>query len=383
MRKRRGAVLLLACVATGLVAASGAVAFGTFSEGASLSASGYVYQTRVADVTGDRIPDIVASTDSATAGQDGFMVYAGTGGGHFSSAGVLHGAGSGTEGVAVGRFDSGKRLDVALSDYLQNSITLYYGQQSGGFTTGPSLDGATGTFLLEAADMNGDKRKDLVSINYAATGSTAISVFLRKPGGSFATRVDYPAAGTYEHGLAVGRIDGDKHPDVVAQASEGVVSVYLGKPNGTLEREPDVPVPGGGSYNNVALGDFDGDHKTDLAAADYDDDTLSIFHGKGNGRFALPPKVAGFSGDFGPEGIATGDFNRDGKLDLAAAGYTTTEVRVLLGRGNGKFKSNPKRYPESAQSYGLAAARLNSDKGLDLVEGTDSTVEPLINKKKP
>jgi hypothetical protein len=83
---------------------------------------------------------------------------------------------------------------------------------------------------------------------------------------------------------------------------------------------------GGGPFS-VAAGDFNGDGKLDLAVANFFSDTVSIFLGTGTGSFG--PKT-----DFGTGShsfsVAVGDFNRDGKLDLAVVNIDSDTVSILL-----------------------------------------------------
>ncbi|MGD0998743.1 MAG: VCBS repeat-containing protein, partial [Thermoleophilia bacterium] len=85
---------------------------------------------------------------------------------------------------------------------------------------------------------------------------------------------------------------------------------------------------------SVAVGDFNNDGKQDLATADYGSNAVSVLLGNGNGGF-------GAKTDFGtgayPEPIAVADFNADGKQDLATASESTSAVSVLLGNGKGGF----------------------------------------------
>jgi hypothetical protein len=86
----------------------------------------------------------------------------------------------------------------------------------------------------------------------------------------------------------------------------------------------------------VATGDFNGDGKLDLAVTNNMDNTVSILTGNGDGTFkALSTAATGQS----PQGIVTADFNGDGKLDLAIANYGSGTVSIFLGKGDGTFET--------------------------------------------
>src|SRR5439155_1700338 len=97
----------------------------------------------------------------------------------------------------------------------------------------------------------------------------------------------------------------------------------------------------------VAVGDFNRDGKLDLAVADYgsgchgylcntSSTTVSVLLGNGDGTFQAPRT---FVAGIGPNSVAVGDFNGDGILDLAVANYISWTVSVLLGSGDGAFRA--------------------------------------------
>src|SRR6266511_2449891 len=79
---------------------------------------------------------------------------------------------------------------------------------------------------------------------------------------------------------------------------------------------PPDQLPPNTNPNSVAIADFNGDGKLDLAVANTDTDNVSVLLGNGNGTFSSAQNFA--AGD-GPQSVAIGDFNGDGKRDLAVA----------------------------------------------------------------
>ena len=84
----------------------------------------------------------------------------------------------------------------------------------------------------------------------------------------------------------------------------------------------------------MAVGDFNGDGKQDLAVANESSDNVSILLGGGNGTFGA---ATNFAAGSAPTSVAVGDFNGDGKQDLAMANANSNNVSILLANGNGTF----------------------------------------------
>ena len=90
----------------------------------------------------------------------------------------------------------------------------------------------------------------------------------------------------------------------------------------------------GGIPYSVVVGDFNGDGKQDLAVANSVSDNVSISLGDGTGHFSVPRNFG--AGDT-PRSVSVGDFNGDGKQDLATANFGSDNVSILLGDGAGHF----------------------------------------------
>jgi hypothetical protein len=198
---------------------------------------------------------------------------------------------------------------------------------------------------------------------------------------SRASRVFAPPA-TYAAGIGPGSVaiadfNGDGKPDVAT----GNGSMFFNSGNGTLVAKPLEGAMG----NPIAAADFNGDGKQDLVvgtivtiAGGYTTGGIQVYLGNGDGTFTAKPAVA--IGGF-PAGFAMGDFNGDGKLDMAVAGGPDAPhgVVVLLGNGDGTFGA-PVDYTGLNTPTGIAAADVNGDGKLDLVESNSGNVAVLLGK---
>src|SRR5437899_2693126 len=224
----------------------------------------------------------------------------------------------------------------------------------------PAVSFPTGALPITVgiADVNGDGKPDLVTVN---TGANTVSVLLGNGAGSFGPRTDF-ATGAVPHGLAIADLDGDGNPDlVVANTGGNTVSVLLGTGTGTFAAAMDFPT--GVAPFFVAVADLNGDGIPDLVVVNVGGDTVSVLLGVGDGTFG--PKM-GFATGAGARSVAIGDLNGDGMPDLVVSNVSASTVSVLLGTGSGSF--GPKTdFPTGAGARDVAIADLNGDGRLDVV----------------
>lgn len=202
-----------------------------------------------------------------------------------------------------------------------------------------SISPPQGNALIFTADFNGDGIPDVVMLGTIASGQ-GLAIFLGKPDGSFAPMVDYPVQAT---GFTVGDFNGDGKLDIIVVNFGGTItgSVLLGNGDGTLQ--PPVPLNQniGNGYSAAASADFNGDGRLDLLLLTPDfgsGATMAILLGNGDGTFqasvTYPVPAAPY--------LALGDFNGDGKPDIAIAGTNDAPsggslVSILINKGDGTF----------------------------------------------
>jgi len=137
----------------------------------------------------------------------------------------------------------------------------------------------------------------------------------------------------------------------------------------TIGFQPPVSYTVGTAPRAVASGDFNDDGKTDLAVANSGDATagndgnVSILLGNGDGTFQAANNIAAGKN---PVSVALGDFNGDGRLDLVVANHGNNTVSVLLGNGDGTFQG-PVGYTTGNGPRFVAVGDFDGDNRLDLV----------------
>jgi hypothetical protein len=198
---------------------------------------------------------------------------------------------------------------------------------------------------------------------------------------SFAQNVAFTAATNFAAGVrprfvAVGDFNGDGRQDLaVANQLSANVSILLGNSNGTFGAATNFGA--GFTPFSVAVGDFNGDGRQDLAVANQGSADVSILLGNGNGTFGGPTNFAVGSA---PSSVAVGDFDGNGRQDLAVANQGSANVSILLGNGNGTFGAATNFAAGSAPSS-VAVGDFDGDGRQDLAvaDQFSNTVSILLN----
>ncbi len=165
--------------------------------------------------------------------------------------------------------------------------------------------------------------------------------------------------------VAVGDFNGDHRPDLAcALGNSSQVEVLLSNGDGTFQAPRAFAA--GASPFSVAVGDFDGDGKLDLAVADSFrfNSEVSVLLGNGDGTFQTRRAFA--AGEI-PTSVVVGDFNRDGRPDLAVANYGSSNLSVLLGNGDGTFQAAQNIVAPISSLNPLTTGDFDGDHNLDLV----------------
>jgi hypothetical protein len=313
---------------------------GTFTSPATLAVGAAVASQVVGDFTGDGKLDIVTSNFApSSTSEPTLSVLVGNGDGTFGAA-TSQIVGTAANALAAGDFRGDGKLDLALA--AGNSVTALLGNGDGTFVTTPSF--STGLFLpsaIAAGDFNGDGKPDLVTTGLGDVDVGDAVVLLNNGDGTFRTGPTLPLSDS-PSAVVVGDFTGNSHQDVAVAIGGGQIDVFLGNGDGTFVATPlVVDVGSNNSIQMLVAGDFNGDGKLDLAAASTllsgqtQTGLVTVLLGNGDGTFRVQPAInVGTSAS----ALAVADLNGDGRLDLVATSRTGT-VTILRGNGDGTFLS--------------------------------------------
>ena len=252
--------------------------------------------------------------------------------------------------LAAKDFNGDGLIDIAVANQNDNSISILLNSKNGNFTqpgTSP------------------------ISLGKNETGPVAIaSAVLR----TSSTAVPTPAADL-----------------VIANSTSDNVSVLLGNGDGTFTEATGSPFVAGKQPSAIVIADFNGDGNLDIAVANKGDNSISVFQGNGSGGFkpfpkspfVLPNLVTGT--ETGPVAIVTANFRNQSKPDLAVVNESSNSVSILLSSGDNTFDGTFSEATNSPIAVGktpvaIAAGDFNGDAVPDLavVNQADNSVSILL-----
>ena len=272
-------------------------------------------------------------------------------------------------------------VDYAAPIMVPPFGTMWLADGSGGFRSDMG-EIQFGGGSMAVGDFNGDGKLDL-----AATTQTGVAVLLGNGDGTFTPASGSPIVlgNSFPFQVVVGDFNGDGKPDLAVLLSNDTVAVLLGNGDGTFTPAPGSPIAlGAGTPGAIAVADFTGDGKLDLAVTNQTQGTVSVLLGNGGGTFTPAPGSPIAVGGT-PADLAVGDFTAGGTPDLVIENAPVSvapasSLIVLLGRGDGTFSPAPgSPILLSGQSLGgLAVADFNDDGRPDIAVGFNAGLDLLL-----
>ena len=350
---------------------------GTFADEVTFASAGFVVSQSVDDFDGDGKPDLVQVAGNTAE----FQLFFGSGDGHFGASSIQ--LGGQPNSTVAADFNNDGKPDLAVSNYYSSNISVLTNDGSGGLTVTSTIALPERPYSIFSADFNNDGKLDLGTIDWNTGGAAGGVAIMLNNGTGFSAPVLYynGYGGSYFRFLrsaAVGDITGDGILDIVVGSVDdrGWLLIQKGNGDGTFTFLRHIAVGQNGSTSSpwgVAIGDFDKDGKNDIAvsAGGY----VLIYHNQGDGIFGQPLLFNAFSpvGNVEAAKIVLADFNHDNILDaavtnnspLASNNSFIPKVSILLGNGTGGFLE-PTTYPTGRGTSSIAVGDFNNDDNADI-----------------
>ena len=343
-----------------------------FTTGSSVAFQGEPGNVLIGDMNNDRKLDLVVTSARARS----ITVIEGKGDGQFGAALSNTTLAEPPGEMAIGDLNCDGKLDVAVASHDSYGVVVLTGDGKGSLTVAPSspvvmkLSGHPHTHGLAVVDVNRDNKPDLITCN---SSDNDISLALNDGRGNFTRAPQSFAVGPSPYPFAVGDVNNDGWPDVVATAtatgparreqlplSRALTLLLSDQKGGFTPRQ--LPLRTGEPWF-AAIADLNGDNKPDIVATHHELNAMTVMIGDGRGGFT---EANGSPFDFGVSlyHLIIVDVNRDGKTDVVAT--SGNSIRVLLGDGRGAFKQAGSM-PVGPGAWRMAAADLNGDGAIDLV----------------
>jgi hypothetical protein len=334
-----------------------------------------------ADLNGDGRMDLVA----ANTGANRVAIFFRNNLGSYPASPSLSLGNASTGGpvsVAVGDLDGDGDIDVVSANQTTNNLTIFYQTSPGVFPVAPSvvLGGAAltaGPASVAVGDINGDGKLDIACAD--RTGND-LTVFIQTGAGTFTGTPTFTLAASSSpiapSHVELGDVNDDGTLDLISSNGSNDVSIFVYQPESAQFASEPIVI-GGGALSSpawVAAGDFDGDGHLDLATANSAGNNVSVFQQLGGSSYsssAADVVLGNALSTSGPAGVAVGDLDGDGRLDLVVANETGNDLAVFEQLSPSIFGSDPAMTLGSAADtsgpHAVAAADLDGDGRLDIV----------------
>ncbi len=331
-------------------------------------------EIEVGDLNADGRPDVVAGNKT----DESLTVLLNNGAGALVAQPTLA-LGFAPRVIRIVDLNADGKADLVANSDSDSKMRVFVGNGDGTFASTPidiNLDGSR--LDLQFGDVTGDGRPEMFA---PASGGKGIAVWHNAGVGaqiSFDNKKIYDGSiDAYPNGLALADLNGDGKLDVVgATHGSETFNVLLNNGDGTFGASTDYHTDLGIQINEVVLRDANGDRKLDAIGKGYAG-SYNVMLGNGNGTFQSPHYV----GALGGEGLAVADFNGDGKADLASGNELYGSIAINEGNGDGTFKDDIKEYLFGHRVSDIAAADFNGDGKIDfaVVDYKNNQVGVVLN----
>jgi hypothetical protein len=227
-------------------------------------------------------------------------------------------------------------LDIVTANGRLNTFATLLGDGRGKFAQGAAtkldLESGQDRYSFTFADVDGDKHLDVISVSSgASSGSDPGRLVIQRGDGKgqfkdgAGSAVAVPSGARF---VTLADMNGDRRPDIVISHFSNQLSILFNGGNGAFATAPNSPYDFRTDAFAVVVGDFNRDGRNDVIAATVDSVTVLV----GDRTGFVPAPGSPFRSGPGTYHLAAGDVNKDGKIDVAASSFEGNAVTVLLGR---------------------------------------------------
>jgi len=345
------------------------------------------YSIEIADLNRDGLQDIIIAN-----GEDSSVtILLGIGNGNFKEApGSPFPAGYMPNDIAVADFNKDGKPDLALANHDRKYLTVLTGDGRGGFTPSKGspfrVEVRPHPHGIVAADFNSDGNLDLVTDSW---GNNQLAILFGNDAHGFNPVVKYVNVGKHPYQrIRSADLNKDGNLDIVTTNLDGNnATVLLGDGKGNFHEPAGSPFACGDSPFGIAIGDINGDGNLDLAivnspsvtSSNTGRDGLSVLLGDGKGKFVAMPRSP-FTTGVGPTRVAIGDVNGDRIQDIIVTNYKSNSITIFIMNKKGVTSSF--NVPVGSKPDGIAIADLNGDGKNDVVvaNSNDNYLTLILNK---
>jgi hypothetical protein len=333
---------------------------GTFATGISVSSTQIVSETTVADFNGDGVEDYAATNRVANT----VSLFLGLGGGTYGSVITISGLSS-PQGISSADLNNDGKMDIFVGGNSGSVVSLL-GNGNGTFASATAIGTTTSTSRVTQADVNGDGFLDVMT-NDSGGGTSSVKLFLSNGNGTFKAAATAVASSTaFFEAVELKDVNNDGKMDFIAgDYNTGNVYVGLGNGNGTFATAATfgTGVIGAARLADLDAADINNDGAMDIVGVDYSANTVSVLLGNGNGTFKTRVSYASI-GDV--RDIDLADVTGDGVVDIVGGSIDALKVGIWTGTGNGTF-SAVQSMAAGGQAWRVTLSDTNNDGTKDFI----------------